>query len=116
MSDRLTNFLVTLATDPDKLQQYAQDPNGALDAAGLTAEERAAVLSKDNAMVRSALGQSDADHLTQSAATYEYGSTRGGKKSGSKKGGSKKGGSKKKAAKKSAKRKSSAKKTSRKKR
>lgn len=105
MSDRLTNFLVSLATDPDKLQQYAQDPTAALDAAGLTAEEKAAVLSADTARVRSALGQSDADHMTQSAATRQKASY-AGKKSAAKKG------AKKGAAKKGAKRKGGAKKGS----
>jgi hypothetical protein len=65
MSGGLRDFLVRLATDPDCLSQFMTDPAGALDRAGLPAEDRAAVLSRDSDRLRSALGASAADHLTQ---------------------------------------------------
>ena len=64
MSQSLRDFLVDLAADPECLSQFVADPGGALDRAGLTAEEKAAVLSRDSDQLRSALGASLADHLT----------------------------------------------------
>jgi hypothetical protein len=64
MSRSLRDFLVDLAADPDCLSQFVADPSGALDRAGLTAEEKAAVLSRDSDRLRGALGASPADHLT----------------------------------------------------
>jgi len=101
MSDRLTMFLVNLATDPDRLQEFARDPGGALDAAGLTAEERAAVLSRDTAVVRQALGQSEADHMTQTASTAQRRKFAAKKKAAAKRKTAKKKTAKKKTAKKS---------------
>ena len=99
MSDRLTDFLVNLATDPDKLQQYAADPGASMDAAGLTPEERTAVLSRDTATIRQAMGQSMADHLTQTASSRQRtGGRKKAAKKGAKKGGARKGGAKKKGA------------------
>ena len=65
MSERLTSFLVSLATDPDRLQRFAADAGAEMDAAGLSPDERAAVLSQDTAAVRRVLGQGAADHMTQ---------------------------------------------------
>ena len=64
MSRSLRDFLVDLAADPDSLSRFIADPGGALDRAGLTAEEKAAVMSRDSDRLRSALGASAADHLT----------------------------------------------------
>jgi hypothetical protein len=64
MSRSLRDFLVDLAADPECLSRFAADPGSALDRAGLTAEEKAAVLSRDSDRLRGALGASAADHLT----------------------------------------------------
>lgn len=65
MSERLTSFLVSLATDPDRLQRFAADAGAEMEAAGLAPAERAALLSQDTATVRRALGLGPADHMTQ---------------------------------------------------
>ncbi len=82
MTGGLRDFLVHLATDPDCLSRFAQDPASVFDAAGLTDEERAAVLSRDSARLRSALGASAADHLTQMLESVKK---KGGKKRPAKK-------------------------------
>jgi hypothetical protein len=65
MSGCLDDFLVRLATDPDFLSRFTADASAVLEGAGLTAEERAAVLARDPDALRRALGASAADHLTQ---------------------------------------------------
>lgn len=65
MSGGLRDFLVRLATDPDSLARFSSDPAGAADQAGLTPDEKEAVLSRDSDRLRSVLGASAADHLTQ---------------------------------------------------
>lgn len=69
MTGGLKDFLVRLAADPGYLARFSQDPVSVLDEAGLTDEERAAVLARDSGRLRSALGASAADHLTQMLAT-----------------------------------------------
>ncbi len=65
MSGNLRDFLVELASSSDLMAQFAADPAGVLDRAGLPADERAAVLARDSDRLRRALGASAADHLTQ---------------------------------------------------
>jgi hypothetical protein len=65
MTGGLRDFLVRLAADPDYLSQFSADAARVLDEAGLTPDERAAVLSRDSERLRSALGAGAADHLTQ---------------------------------------------------
>jgi hypothetical protein len=64
MSDRLSNFLIDLATDSDLLARYTADPAGELERAHLTAVERAAVLTGNSARLRQALGVGPADHMS----------------------------------------------------
>jgi hypothetical protein len=45
----LKSFLIDLAVNPDMMQSYAADPHGTLDRAGLSGDERAAVLAGDSA-------------------------------------------------------------------
>lgn len=47
MSENLSNFLVDLASDPDRMASFLMDPGALLDRARLTADEKAAVLSQD---------------------------------------------------------------------
>lgn len=89
MSGGLRDFLVRLATDPDSLARFSSDPAGAADQAGLTADEKAAVLSRDSDRLRSVLGASAADHLTQMLNTKKTGLKRA-RKAGKKRPGAKK--------------------------
>jgi hypothetical protein len=43
----LTDFLLRIATDSSAFAVFKQDPDGAMDAAGLTAAQKSAVKSKD---------------------------------------------------------------------
>jgi hypothetical protein len=65
MSERLRNFLVDLAVDPDRMRRFAENPVAELDQTALDADERAAVLSHDSVRLRLALGVGDSDSMTQ---------------------------------------------------
>ena len=65
MSVRLKKFLVRLASDSDRMSRFVADPARELEAAGLTADEQAAVLARDGARVRRALDASPVDHMTR---------------------------------------------------
>jgi hypothetical protein len=56
MSEALNNFLVDLASDPDRLARFIGNPVGELDATVLTAEERVAVLGRDPRRLMDAIG------------------------------------------------------------
>jgi hypothetical protein len=64
VSDNLKKFLVDLASDPERLRRYAADPAGELDGAGLSDDEKAAVLSRDARSLRRSLKASPVDHMT----------------------------------------------------
>ena len=68
MSESLKNFLVDLASDPERMKRFAEDPASAADQAGLSAEEKAIVMARDASRLRAALGQPDHDSLTQNLA------------------------------------------------
>ena len=82
MTGGLRDFLVRLATDPECLAQFTADPAAALEAAGLSPEERAGVLSRDSDRIREALGASPVDHLSQDLKSIKKG---GKKRPGAKK-------------------------------
>jgi hypothetical protein len=65
MSENLKNFLIDLASDLDFMARYTSDPEGELNRAGLTADEKAAVLRRDAGAIRHALGVTGVDHMTQ---------------------------------------------------
>jgi hypothetical protein len=66
MSEKLQDFLVDLASDPERMKRFAEDPGSELDQAGLNADERAALVSRDAAQLRRALGKGDrANAMTQ---------------------------------------------------
>lgn len=71
----LKQFLVDLATNADVKRQYAADPDGAMTAAGLTAEERASFASGNSSQVRTALGKPDNDCMSQTGQRVSAGST-----------------------------------------
>jgi hypothetical protein len=57
LSDNLSHFLIDLASDSDRMAAFLVDPAGALAGSLLTDEEKAAVLTRDTARVRAALGR-----------------------------------------------------------
>jgi hypothetical protein len=71
----LKGFLIDLALNPDLVQSYAKDPQGTLDRAGLSGNERAAVLSGDSAQLRTALGRPDNDCMSQTAIAVRHAET-----------------------------------------
>ena len=56
MSDNLSHFLVDLASDADRRAAFMANPLRELEQSDLTAAERAAVMTRDGAQLRSALG------------------------------------------------------------
>jgi hypothetical protein len=56
VSDNLSHFLIDLASDPVRMGAFLADPDGTLAASLLTDEEKAAVLTRDSARVRAAIG------------------------------------------------------------
>jgi hypothetical protein len=94
VSENLEKFLVDLASDPERMRRYTVDPAGELDGAGLSADEKAAILNRDASGLRRALKASPVDHMTVMAKAKK-------KAAGPMKGGTKKqSGTKKKAGKK----------------
>jgi hypothetical protein len=95
MTDALTNFLVNLAVDADLQAQYASDPEGVMSRAGLSATERAAMLTRDTARIRAVLGHGHAHHMTQEGKPGRRKSSKkkAASRKGAKKGAKKKGGS-----------------------
>ncbi len=84
MSENLKKFLVDLASDPKRMRRYAVDPAGELDGAGLSADEKAAILGRDARDLRRALNASPVDHMTVMAAKKKGGKKKA-KKAGKKK-------------------------------
>jgi hypothetical protein len=58
-NETLANYLISLSEDPNKLQSLKQDPDAALNEAGLNEEEKAIVMSSDPAKIRAAITGSD---------------------------------------------------------
>ena len=56
MSEGLRDFVIGVASDPDLAVRFTADPAAELDRAGLTDLERSALLSRDSARLREALG------------------------------------------------------------
>ena len=61
---RLTDFLLRLSTDARQLEQFEVDPTKAMVAAGLSAGEQQAVLSRNPDAIRLQLGQTHVSHMT----------------------------------------------------
>ena len=55
MSSRLTHFLIQLAEDPVKLQEFQRNPRQALVGARLSAAQRTAILSRSTLKIRKCL-------------------------------------------------------------
>src|SRR3954452_12013474 len=79
MNQKLADFMVALAIDTAFAQRFHEDPAATMTAAGFSDAEAAAVLSGDSDRVRTALGRSYADHLTQQS---NRSATRGSRRKG----------------------------------
>jgi hypothetical protein len=67
MSENLKQFLVGLASDPEKLGGYLSDPDTAMAAAGLDPEDRAALKSGNQASIQARLSGPEPVNTTVSA-------------------------------------------------
>jgi hypothetical protein len=110
MSEQLGQFLVDLASDPQRMAAYLADPERVFEDAGLPADARAALRTRDTRVLASALTD-EATRYAQNEDNLDMvkmpsrkrGTTKkkggkkkgGGRKGGAKKGGAKKGGAKK---------------------
>lgn len=56
MNDKLSSFLVDLASDPERMSRFVADPHGLLAEADLTDDQKAAILSRDSRRLAAALG------------------------------------------------------------
>jgi hypothetical protein len=52
MSERLSNFLVDLASHPDQMVRFLADPSAAMSGSGLTPDERDALIARDAYQLR----------------------------------------------------------------
>jgi aromatic-ring opening dioxygenase LigAB LigA subunit len=102
MSESLSDFLVDLVSNPDQMAAFLADPDRVFDAAGLTAEERDAIRSRDARRLSAALNpglhlEANNNNLTSRRTPSKAGKKKGAKKKGAakKKKGGRKGGSKK---------------------
>lgn len=69
MSNNLNNFLVDLASDPDRMAAFLADPRHILNESLLSEDEKAAVMTRDAAAIRTAL------HITPWQAALPEGVT-----------------------------------------
>jgi Aromatic-ring-opening dioxygenase LigAB, LigA subunit len=102
MSESLSDFLVDLVSNPDQMAAFLADPDRVFDAAGLTAEERDAIRSRDARRLSAALNpglhlEANNNNLTIKRTPSKAVKKKGAKKKGAakKKKGGRKGGSKK---------------------
>jgi hypothetical protein len=79
VSDTLSDFLVDLASDPDRMQAFVANPNVLLDQSTLSADEKAAILSRDARAIRTIMG------LAPGEASENYAKKKGKKKKSAKK-------------------------------
>jgi hypothetical protein len=87
MSDNLNNFLIDLASNPDRMARFRADPHFEIDDAGLTDAEKAAVLAQDSRQLEDVLGAAKRE-IIKSLKTRKKTSKRAParKKSGGRKG------------------------------
>jgi hypothetical protein len=55
MASNFTNFLLKLGEDPQLLEKFKQNPDSAMDDAGLTPAEKALLLSGNVPLIRTAI-------------------------------------------------------------
>src|ERR1051325_3620894 len=73
MSGRLADFLIRLSIDQKTAKQFEDDAVGTMNAAGLSADEKRAVLSRNPEMIRIQLGQPHVSHMTHVDPGPEHG-------------------------------------------
>lgn len=56
MSKKAANFIAKLSKDPKKAAQFKKDPDAAMKGAGLSAEDKAVLRTKDSKKIRKHLG------------------------------------------------------------
>jgi len=56
MAKNVADFIVQLSREPKLRESFKQDPDGVMDAQGLTAEEKALLRSGDSDKIREYLG------------------------------------------------------------
>jgi hypothetical protein len=56
MAKTLADFMIKLSRDPKLRESFKQDPDGVMDAHGLTAEDKAVLRSGDSDKIREYLG------------------------------------------------------------
>lgn len=56
MNTNVSDFLVELASNPDRLERFRNDPRGEIERAGLTENDKAAILAYDSQRVVEVLG------------------------------------------------------------
>jgi hypothetical protein len=89
MSDNLSNFLVDLASDPDRLARFFSNPLGELNDSPLTSEERRMVISRDGGELQRELRLQKTNGSLSGGGGKKKGPRKGAKK-GAKKGARKK--------------------------
>jgi hypothetical protein len=80
MSDNLSNFMVDLASDPDRMARFMANPEGELDDSLLTAPERAVVLSRDGVKLQVLLRLLKTNGSQSGGVKKKKGPKKGGKK------------------------------------
>jgi hypothetical protein len=92
MSENLSNFLVDLASDADRMARFRANPFLEMLEAGLTDAERSAVLAQDSRELNQALAspKQRVIHVLNKKGGKKKGTKKGGAKKGSKKGGARK--------------------------
>jgi len=93
MSDKLSEFLVDVASNPDRMAAFHADPARVFDEAGLTSEEQAVIQSRDPRLMSRTVGAAmRLQDGHEKAAPMP--AKKGGKTGTKKKGGKKKAGKK----------------------
>jgi len=88
MSDNLSELLVDLASDPDRMAAFQADPERTFDEAGLSSQERAVMQSRDQRLLSRTVGAAmrlQAGHGVTKPGTKKKGAKKGGKKKAGKK-------------------------------
>jgi hypothetical protein len=92
MSDNLSDFLIDLGSDPDRMARFAVDPFAALNRSSLSVEERRAVMAADSEGIRRMLHAAAAGSRNSTAQPGPPGTRNGIRKHGGKRNGAAGGG------------------------
>ena len=98
MSDNLSELLVDLASNGDRMAAFQADPERVFDEAGLSSEERAVMRSRDPRLLANTVGAAHTlmlGHGVRKPAPGKGGKKKTGRKKSSRKSGGKKKGGKK---------------------